>query len=476
MKRLMIIISICFSMLVIAFISEGIKPTIATEVTAIEEDLNYTTDGYERLFNDSIKHHLIIEITTENFRGMGHDMLSYAGKDSRMRTGNYRSAKLIYEDEKESYEISDIGIRTKGNTSRLLPYAQGDILSRSHFKLKFDETFSMKEGTETYNQRNDRTFLGMNELILKSNMDQDLSYIHEKFAYDMFRKAGLSVPQISFATLTIVVDNEPINYGVYTVIEPIDKSFLNKRFTKKGDDGNLYKCLWQDFGPATLEPIKRKISVGIKNWEKNYRPTYDLKTNRDEADHEVLYDFVNNLNELEDDALKSYLDEHFEVEKFLKFLAGNVLLGMPDYYWAMGNNYYLYFNNAGKIEFFPYDYDNCLASGWDGSEAFGFEGIAQANIYYWRNLNSIFTNSKVSHPLVDKLLKIPEYKAYYEACYQWYLDEYYSYEEFLKLYDHIENQYQGYFLNDTSMGQEMTLTKEEWFMTTKIESVLKQLK
>ena len=181
-------------------------------------------------------------------------------------------------------------------------------------------------------------------------------------------------------------------FGIYTIIEPVDKSFLTKRYGRDGNDGNLYKCLFGDSGPATLEPIgnvpermfpERRV-IGSKDWKTNYRPTYDLKTNEEAADHTVLLDFINKLNTLSGKELKFYLDNNFRVKDFLMAQAINVLLGKWDDYWPMGNNYYLYFNNRGKIEFIPVDYDMVFG------QAIPLIDTDTVGIYEWPNIVNQF--------------------------------------------------------------------------------------
>ena len=45
------------------------------------------------------------------------------------------------------------------------------------------------------------------------------------------------------------------------------------------------------------------------------------------------------------------LDDNFEVERFLKTVAVDLLVGRWDNYWQMGNNYYLYFLSINIIRF-----------------------------------------------------------------------------------------------------------------------------
>jgi hypothetical protein len=437
---------------------------------------HYSDEGYDRLFNDEIKHNLHIYITEDQWLGMGKDMMRYRHLDDRMRTGEYRTADIVYEDEYGSYELKNIGIRTKGNTTRLIPENHEGVLKRSHFKLKFDFTLDTQVGTDEFKQLGKRSFLGLDEVALKSNMESDRSFVHEKYAYDLLRGLGVPAPNISLCTVTIHLEDRVLDYGVYNVVESVNKDFLKRTYGKKLDDGNLYKALWQDYGPATLMPIINPLAVGIKDWKSNYRPTYDLQTNTDSVTHVELYSFIDQLNILEGEAFALYMDSSFDMEVLLSAFAVTTLIGSVDDYRSMGNNYYLYFKPDGQVVFFPYDFDNSLGYGWDGESFGGYDGIATEDIYKWRSLASIFMGRKYFHPLSEKVLAIEKYKIRYEAILRELISsKKYSYESFLKLYNKSKFMYGQDIDNDTSSGKLMFLTNEEHFIQLKIESILKQI-
>ncbi|HPK62937.1 MAG TPA: CotH kinase family protein, partial [Spirochaetota bacterium] len=185
--------------------------------------------------------------------------------------------------------------------------------------------------------------------------------------------------------------------------------------------------------------------------------------------------FSQNITNLSGSALKTYLDANFEVDRFLRWIAANMLLGMPDDYWSMGNNYYLYFNNAGKIEFLPYDYDHGLGGGWDGGV--GYDKIMNANIYNW------FYNAPGSgyneRPLM-KVLSIPEYKTAYTNYLKALIDPatgIFSYADFKNKYNQMYALYSPYLDNDINEGESMSLSESpvENYFATKIASVANQV-
>lgn len=88
-----------------------------------------------------------------------------------------------------------------------------------------------------------------------------------------------------------------------------------------------------------------------------------------------------------------------DVNLFLKTYAVNVMVGMWDDYWNNSNNFYFYFDAAGKFYFIPYDYDNTLGTSLLMTDS----GIQ----------NPLTWGKSDQNPLVSKVLSIPEYKTQY---------------------------------------------------------------
>ncbi|HWT76219.1 MAG TPA: CotH kinase family protein [Mobilitalea sp.] len=456
-------------------VQQNTNQTVDTVEGVTSED--YGNVSYDTLFDNSVLHQFKIVMTQEEWDGMSEDMLDIKPVDGNMRTGKYRKADLYYTDANGEVKVGEVGIRTKGNMSRTLPEDENGI-NRFHFKVKFDETFDMEEGSIIYGNRKDRKFADLSELNFKVNDGADPTNIREVFSYDLLNDFEVTAPKASMATLTFVINGVEHDFGVVRYIESVDKDFLTQRYGKGMNDGNLYKCLWQNYGPATLMPIQQKEAIGIKDWSMNYRPTYDLKTNKDNPDNQRLIDFIYNLNKLEGDELKAYLEDNFCVNRFIKAQALDVLLGEIDGYWSMGNNYYLYFNEDGIIEWIPFDHEHVLAAGWDGDPYWSYEGIATADIYTWNNLNSKMYDPDTTHPLIDKILAIDEYKKIYEEDLRTLINpanNYFSYTRFMELYHELYGLYGSCVDNEMQQGNIWELSNEEWYFNMKIDSVTKQL-
>src|SRR6266702_3940387 len=93
----------------------------------------------------------------------------------------------------------------------------------------------------------DSHLAGMARVNLKS-MYNDPSQMREALAWRLFRNAGVPSARHTYAKLAF----DATYYGLFSVIEQIDKRFLKDHFGNN-DRGNLYKAYCGDLGCATLE-------------------------------------------------------------------------------------------------------------------------------------------------------------------------------------------------------------------------------
>ena len=131
-------------------------------------------------------------------------------------------AKLVYKTQKFS-------LRTSGNLTNGTP--------KSSYKVSLDA-------------KDDRLF-DMKALNLKA-MWNDVSQMREGLAWRLFQEAGVHAPRHTYAKFCI----NGRYYGLYSMIEQVEKSFLSDHFGAN-KDGNLFKGFQptdptQDVGPADL--------------------------------------------------------------------------------------------------------------------------------------------------------------------------------------------------------------------------------
>lgn len=312
-----------------------------------------------------------------------------------------------------TWQAEDIGMRLRGNTSRIRPQ-QGDNYYQAHFKIDFEEWIeddTIEEGK----------LAGCMKGIILKRFKDDPTYVREVFGYNFFRKNGIwTAPRAGYTRLFINIVEDggkttELDYGVYAMIEEINKQFLKERSentpeigTKfNGNKGNLWKCCWQSsYGASMATDFDAYRSFGVEeiflDETKSMRYDYDLKTNKDDliSARDEFIDFIYALNDLSTvEEIKAFYEKKMDVDLFLKTYACNVLLGMDDDYWNNKNNYYFYFDKKGKCYFIPYDYDNILGTNC-------FDDTATENPIEWGR-------DGVKAPLIEKLLSVPEYKQMY---------------------------------------------------------------
>ena len=314
-----------------------------------------------------------------------------------------------------TWQADDIGMRLRGNTSRIRPQ-QGDEYYQAHFKIDFEEWIeddTIEEGK----------LAGCMKGIILKRFKDDPTYVREVFGYNFFRNNGIwTAPRAGYTRLFINIvedggETTELDYGVYAMIEEINKQFLKERSeitpqigTKfNGNKGNLWKCCWQSSnGPSMATDFDAYRSFGVEeiflDESKSMRYDYDLKTNKDDliSARDEFIDFIYELNDLSTaEKIKDFYKKRMDVDLFLKTYACNVLLGMDDDYWNNKNNYYFYFDKKGKCYFIPYDYDNIL-----GTNCSYGDDTATRNPLEWGG-------DGAKAPLIEKLLSVPEYKTMY---------------------------------------------------------------
>ena len=315
---------------------------------------------YQQLFDPNSKIQIQLDMPDTELQKLQNDY------EALHKSPIYRKADMIVtitaDGSTQQYRIPEVGVRMKGNTSRTDFYNREDgIYNYIHFKLDFQETFENTNyyGTECNTwasdverqARKDRTFATLEKLELRWNKNNDATYLRETYAYDLYRSEGILAPKSTPSTVTW----NGARMGVYTLQEPVDKTFIERNLPQKDQDGDLYKLGWTN-QPASFTA---QNSIGIENEEAGEFYVYDLKTNKKTSQHEALKALLNGLNN--GSVTKDSYAELVDVDYFLKYAAVSYLLGNPDDLRNNYNNCYLYFlKSTGKAIVIPYDYDRCL--------------------------------------------------------------------------------------------------------------------
>lgn len=321
---------------------------------------------YNQLFDINNKVTITLDISDAELQKLQADYKKYGsnGKSPIYR----RVTKMTVTINGNSYEMYDVGVRIKGNTSRCDVYNNNNVNDRNliHLKLSFDETFDDTEyyGSEALTwsdaarkQRKERTFATLDGLELKWNRNFDGTYVANYYANQMYRAFGVYAQNTSLANIRF----GGYNYGVYTIYEPVNKNFV-KRYMPGATDGDLYKCGWGSGGGASYT-TGTLSSIGVETPYQSL--TYDLKTNKSSSTHASLKNLINKLNN--GNVSKTDFSNLVDANNWVYFVAVSYFAGNPDDLRNNYNNHCVYFKN-GKAVFIPYDYDRCFGIATEGRE------------------------------------------------------------------------------------------------------------
>jgi PKD repeat protein len=280
--------------------------------------------------------------------------------------------------------LNDVGFRMRGQFSLRV--------SGKKKPWKFN-TDAYVEGQEFHNLR---------QLMFTNNIG-DPSMLQEKLAYEAMRFAGLPASHVCFVEFWIDLSDDeqpPIFWGVYTMIERVDRKFLTSRFGRDNKYGNLYKANHAMRGPMDLIYYGPSITDYPTQ---NGLYAYGKATNEEAADYGDVLNLIYTVDGVAygtPDAFAEAVEEVLNVDSFLRYMAVVTALDNWDSYPYTGNNYYL-FNNAGpgRFEWIPWDLT------WGGNvqaPLFGQQGPGLVE----------------RAPLYDNAFQVERYRVYYAG----YLD------------------------------------------------------
>jgi spore coat protein CotH len=190
-------------------------------------------------------------------------------------------------------------------------------------------------------------FNGVKKLVL-DNIIQDNTFLKEPLAYTVFEAMGIASPQIAYVRVTV---NDQY-WGVYWLIENIDKNFLEKRFGEK--EGNLYK----------LEYVEDYRFTDKGTDPRGYFPIFKPES-PDSPDGSGLVKFVQTANSAPEAGFAAAIAPFLDVDKFLTYLAvENAIAEQDGFVGLQGmNNFYVYqFLGTTKFQFIPWDQDTSFVS------------------------------------------------------------------------------------------------------------------
>ena len=275
----------------------------------------------------------------------------------------YYPADLTWND----VTVRNVGIRSRGHGSR-----SGN---KPGLRVDFDHYAT------------DLQFLGLKSLVL-DNLTQDSSGIHETVTMALFGRLGIPAPREAHARL--YVNNEYA--GLYVIVESVDKRLLARVFGSieedTQNDGFLFEFNWED--EWRFEHLGEELGP--------YKLRFDAKTHESKSDEEKyrpIEELVQLVNDTREDRLPEAIGSLLDLPAFIRYVAAQNFVAEIDGVlgtWGV-NNFYLYrLENRTQHVFIAWDDDVTF---W--GPTFPTNEGHDANV------------------LMNKLMRVPEYKAMYQA-------------------------------------------------------------
>jgi spore coat protein CotH len=281
-----------------------------------------TAQDGSQVFNDTVLHRIEISIDLPNW----FDTLALDYDRNRDTPDSfpevYRRCDVVF----DGKWLQNVGFREKGNFSNIVTEGK-----KQPYKIKFDEF-------------EDQKLDGIKKIDLK-NFINDPSLLHEPLAYKLLRDRGIPAPRTAYAELWV----NGAYWGLYLLVENIDKPFLKRYFGGgANDEGNLFRAGREfavnlDYLGPDKETYKEKGLV--------------LSNNEAEDDWSGLIRFLDVVTNTPTGDIPVELPKVFDVQTFIKMIAVERLLKAWDNFSFAGSNFYLYQHPDGRFRMIPWDYN-----------------------------------------------------------------------------------------------------------------------
>lgn len=232
----------------------------------------------------------------------------------------------------------------------------------------------------------DLTFHGVKRVNLHANRG-DPTLVRERLASILLQRAGIPTPRTSLVRVDF--DGKT---SVYTLVEQVDRKFLEDRFGEDG--GNLYRlergAVLRDEGDVAAD----------------YDPArYRLLTEENGHGRQDLVDLVRVLNRTPIASRRLALEEVLDVDELVTLWAAHAWMVNLDSYLGTGDNLYLYRDLEGRFHAIPWRFGRSFANYRGSSCAYSTDELI-------RLLPSNPTCGG-PRPLVDSVLSVPALRGEY---------------------------------------------------------------
>ena len=313
-------------------------------------------DGTDALFYDAVVHDVYLRINETDWQTLKAHYLE----------DTYYPADAAIDD----VVVRNVGIKSRGSGSR-----SG---TKPGLKVDFSQYVSGQQ------------LFGLKSLVLRNNT-QDASNLRERLSMLLYTRLGLPAPREVFARLWV---NKKYA-GLYTIVEPIDKSFLQRVFGES--DGYLYSYDYpNDAAPFYFEDRGSDPSL--------YVPTpFSPETHSSDPQPEVIARWIDAINQSSDAAFRDAVAPYIDLPAFVRFVSIEAFLADDDGVlgnWGMNNFYSYRRQDQSRFTLLP----------WDKSDAF----IVGPDASVWHNISDVPPAQQ--NRLMMRALALPDVHAAFVAA------------------------------------------------------------
>ena len=176
-------------------------------------------------------------------------------------------------------------------------------------------------------------------------------------SFRLYRDAGVPAPRTAYARVFVTVPgkHERKYFGLYSLVENVDKNFVADRGLGKGG--------------AIFKPSMPDLFADLGDDWAAYEQSYDPKTDLDRRPRSVASSSsAGSSRKASDEEFAARLGDFIDLDEFARFLAVTAWIGDLDSILTTGQNYYLFLDpKSGRFQFIPWDKDHTFGS-WIGGD------------------------------------------------------------------------------------------------------------
>lgn len=397
MKKLVLLTGIClFSFAFLA--CDETSTDLKSEVNTTYQETDFNTGDLSSMSEEEIVNEYIypenevLDVNITISESDYSDMLVNAMDET------YHACNITY----NGFTLENVAIRTKGNSSLKDVFQSGGDRFSWNIDLNYYE---------------DQDLFGLDKLIL-NNLYMDPTMMAEFITYEALDSLDIVSSRTTFVALYLNSEY----YGLYLSVEHVGNEFLDFYFGNS--DGEFYK---PDSGTGS--------DLNYISDSYNYSGLID-KNAEDQTDNTAIIELMEGLSTGEN------IDDLFNVESYLKYLAVSTFtVNLDSYQGGMNHNYYLY-NNEGVFEWIAWDLN------------MSFNGFPMLNVADSTAVGFLIDEPTAGaidqYPLIEAILSNETYVEMYHTYMQALLDGYFNAETFETRVDEIYYLIESYVENDPS--------------------------